>query len=128
MMSAQERAVQQQEAMAQLAEYQAEYAAELTAIKQQHQQAAADMQSQYAAQQHRQTLEHQQALDRLADELSQQQHVLAERQQEHELQLERFHAKALAAGQLHHEEHMHQLRGTQQQELADLISIKVPGL
>lgn len=145
----QEQASQHQEAVAQLAEYQAEYASELDAIKLQHQQAAAGMQSQHVSQLQAQTLEHQhslsqvaeqhaqilgkleqqhqQALDKMQGQLLEEQQLLAERECEHECQLERFHAmhaEAMTHEQLDCEECLRERDDAHAKDLAELTRVQ----
>lgn len=97
--------------MAQLAEYQAEYATELDAVKLQHEQAL--------------TVHDHQALSRCQDQQSRHETLLAEREAEHERQLERFHAmhaEAMADGQLLHAEQLCELKDGHDRTLADMVS------
>ena len=148
-MWAQEHATQQQEAVAQLAEYQAEYASELDTIKLQHQQAAAGMQAQHTSQlqaqathhqyslsqvaeQHAQTLgtleqQHQQALDKSQEQLLEAQQLLTKGESVHECQLGRFHAmhaEAMTHAQLQREECLRERDGAHAKDLADLTGLQ----
>ena len=107
----QEQMSQQEDAVAQLAEYQAEYAAEMDAIKLQHEQAL--------------TAHADQALRQSEDQQSRHKVLLAEREAEHERQLERFHAmhaEAMTDEQLLHAEQLHELRVGHARALADMVS------
>ena len=108
----QEQASQQQDAVAQLAEYQAEYATELDAIKLQQEQAL--------------SVSRNQALGRLQEQQSIQEALLAEREAVHEGQLERFHAmhaEAITDGQLRHAEQLCELKDGHARALADMASL-----
>lgn len=107
----QEQVAQQEDAVAQLAEYQAEYATELNTIKLQHEQAL--------------TVHDHQALSRSQDQQSRHEALLAERQAEHERQLERFHAmhaEAMTDGQLLHAEQLCELKDGHDLTLAHMVS------
>lgn len=98
--------------MAQLAEYQEEYATELKAIQLQHEQALNTHQ--------------QQALVQLQELHLRQTGLLAERDSAHERELERFHAmhaEAMTDGQLQRSLELCDLKDDHAKELADLSSL-----
>ena len=108
-MKLQEQASQQHDAMAQLAEYQKEYAAELDAIKLQHQQAL--------------STDQQQTLVQLQEQQSRHEALLAERDSALQRHLERFHAmhaEAMTDGQMQRAEQLFKLKDDHAKALADL--------
>ena len=110
-LNTQEQVSQQEDAVAQLAEYQAEYAAELDAIKLLHEQAL--------------TAHADQALRQSEDQQSSHEALLAERGEEHKRQLERFHAmhaEAMTDEQLLHAQKLSELQDGHARALADMVS------
>lgn len=108
----QEKVSQQEDAVVQLAEYQAEYAAELDAVKLQHEQAL--------------TAHDHQALAQSREQQLKQEALLAEMEADHERQLECFHAmhaEAMTDGQLLHAEQLRKLKDGHAKALADMASL-----
>lgn len=98
--------------MAQLAEYQEEYATELNAIKLQHQRAL--------------SIHQQQALVQLQEQQLRQEALLGDRDSAHERELERFHAmhtEAMTDAQMQLSSELCNLKADHAKALADLSSL-----